>query len=83
MPSEAQTTQLKQIIADVLEVELEEVKESASFVSDLGADSLRVIEILSRMEKTFKVQVEQAKLAQMTSLGAVAAILDEALAAAA
>jgi acyl carrier protein len=79
MPTPEQKTTLKSIIAEVLEVELQQVHDEAKFVQDLGADSLRVIEILSRVEKNFRVQIDQAKLAQMTSLAAVGAILDEAL----
>lgn len=74
-----QKTVLQQLIADVLEVETTDVTPDARFVEDLEADSLRVIEILSRMEKTFGVQLPQSLLAEMTSFAAVSAILENAL----
>lgn len=71
---------LRGIIADVLEVEEEEVRGDANFGSDLGADSLRVIEILSRMEKDFGVTIDQQNLARMVSLNSVKEVLDESMA---
>lgn len=74
-----QKSVLRELIAEVLEVDVGDVTPAARFVEDLEADSLRVIEILSRMEKAFGVQLPQSLLAQMTSLDAVAGILGDAL----
>jgi len=79
MASVENKQQLQALIAEVLEVDVAEVTDDAVFVDDLDADSLRVIEILSRMEKAFGVQIDQSKLAQMTSLAAVERILDDVL----
>lgn len=80
--SDEYQTALRDIIADVLEVEPYEVTKTADFVDDLGADSLRVIEILSRMEKHFSVQIDQSNLSRMTSLETVEELLQEVMAAA-
>jgi acyl carrier protein len=63
--------ELREMIAEVLEVEPEEITETSSFVDDHEADSLRAIEILARIEKKYKVEVPQEKLAEMVNLRAV------------
>lgn len=50
--------QVKAIIVDQLGVSAEEVKEEASFVEDLGADSLDLTELIMAMEEEFDVEIE-------------------------
>lgn len=48
---------IKQIIADKLSVDLSEVVPGASFVDDLGADSLDLVELVMTMEEEFDVDI--------------------------
>ncbi len=48
---------LKQIIADVLNVDPEEVKLETTFMDDLGADSLDVFQIVMGIEEEFDIEV--------------------------
>lgn len=48
---------IKQIIKDQLGVSEEEVKPNASFVEDLGADSLDLTELIMAMEEEFGVEI--------------------------
>jgi acyl carrier protein len=48
---------VKRIIADKLSVELEEVVPEASFVDDLGADSLDLVELIMSMEEEFDIEI--------------------------
>ncbi|MEJ2661036.1 MAG: acyl carrier protein, partial [Desulfobacteraceae bacterium] len=45
------------IIAEKLSVDLEEVVEEASFVDDLGADSLDLVELIMSMEEEFDIDI--------------------------
>jgi acyl carrier protein len=45
------------IIAEKLSVDLSEVKPEASFVDDLGADSLDLVELIMSMEEEFSVDI--------------------------
>ncbi|CCH18666.1 acyl carrier protein [Micromonospora lupini] len=63
--------ELREIVAEVLELEPEEVADTADFVEEYEADSLRAIEILARIEKKYKVEIPQAELNEMRSLKAV------------
>lgn len=62
---------MRQIIADVLEIEPSDITETSRFQEDHGADSLRAIEILAELEKVFKVEIPQAELVKMTDLASV------------
>jgi len=48
---------VKKIIAEKLSVELEEVIPEASFVDDLGADSLDLVELIMSMEEEFDIDI--------------------------
>lgn len=50
-------TKLKNIIAEVLNVDPEEVKMETTFVDDLGADSLDVFQIIMGIEEEFDIEV--------------------------
>ncbi len=49
--------QVKKIIMDQLGVSADEVKPEASFVEDLGADSLDLTELIMAMEEAFNVEI--------------------------
>ncbi|MBF0451623.1 MAG: acyl carrier protein [Candidatus Magnetomorum sp.] len=46
------------LIAEKLDVDPEEVVPEASFVEDLGADSLDLVELIMTMEETFDVDID-------------------------
>lgn len=48
---------LQEIIAEVLNLDPEEVLPSSSFVDDLGADSLDIFQILMGIEETFDIEI--------------------------
>ena len=72
---------LTNILAESLDVPVDSITPDADLLEDLGADSLMILEVLARLEVEFSVSIDQAKLAEMTSLRAINAILDETLAA--
>ncbi len=49
---------VKKIIMDQLGVSADEVKPEASFVEDLGADSLDLTELIMAMEEEFGVEID-------------------------
>ena len=48
---------VKKIIVEKLSVDLEEVLPEASFVDDLGADSLDLVELIMSMEEEFDIEI--------------------------
>ncbi|GAA1002146.1 MULTISPECIES: acyl carrier protein [Nocardiopsidaceae] len=63
--------ELREIVADVLEVEPEEISETGLFSEEHEADSLQAIEVLARIEKTLRIAVPQTELPDMGSLDGV------------
>ena len=50
---------LKKIIADVLNIDEETIDINASFIDDLGADSLDLFEIITAIEEEFELEIPQ------------------------
>lgn len=48
---------IKQVIATQLGVELDAVLPNASFIDDLGADSLDIVELVMAMEEKFSIEI--------------------------
>ena len=53
----AMEEKVKKIVAEKLSVEPDEVIPEASFVDDLGADSLDLVELIMAMEETFDIEI--------------------------
>ena len=75
--SDAQKQEVKSIICEILELDPEELKETARFIEDHGADSLLAIEILAKLETKLGVTIDQAELSRMTTLENVYVVLAE------
>lgn len=51
------TDRVKKIVVEHLGVETEKVTEDASFIDDLGADSLDIVELVMAFEEEFGVEI--------------------------
>ena len=61
--------QVKEIIVEQLSVNAEEVVPEASFVDDLGADSLDLVELIMVMEEKFGQEIPDEDAEKITSVG--------------
>lgn len=66
--------ELRELVAEVLELEPEELTGDGSFVEEYEADSLRAIEMLARIEKKYRIEIPQSELEKMENLNAVFAV---------
>ncbi|MEU7608513.1 acyl carrier protein [Micromonospora sp. NPDC049204] len=73
--------ELRQLIADAVDVGVEEVGDDTDFVTELEVDSLMALEIVVRVEKQYGVKMQESELKSVTSLDAVAELLSGKLAA--
>ena len=60
---------VKEIIANELGVEIKKVTDEASFVDDLGADSLDTVELVMAFEEEFEIEIPDEDAEQMQSVG--------------
>lgn len=68
--------QLREIIAEVTEVD--DIPDDTPF-ADLGIDSMMAIEIVAEVERTFKLQIPEDELNELTNFNAVLAKVNEKL----
>lgn len=61
--------QVKQIIAEQLMVELDEVTDEASFIEDLGADSLDTVEMIMEIEDEFGIEIPDEDAETIQTVG--------------
>ena len=60
---------LQGIIAEVLNIEPEEVTMAATFVDDLGADSLDIFQIIMGIEEEFDIEIPNEATEQIVTVG--------------
>lgn len=59
---------VKKIIAEKLSVDLEEVVPEATFVDDLGADSLDLVELIMSMEEEFDIDISDEEAEKLVKV---------------
>jgi len=68
---------IKSIIAEQLGVKAEEVTPQASFIDDLGADSLDTVELIMALEEEFNVEIPDEDAEKMTTVGDAIKYIEE------
>lgn len=68
---------IKSIIAEQLGVKVEEVNPQASFIDDLGADSLDTVELIMALEEEFSVEIPDEDAEKMTTVGDAIRYIEE------
>ena len=63
---------IKQILADTLDVNEEELSADTNIATDLGADSLDVVEILMSIEDEFNVEIPDSEIENIRTIGELA-----------
>ncbi len=66
---------VQEIIVKELGVSREEVTPEASFIDDLGADSLDIVELVMKMEEEFDVEISDDDAEQIQTIGDAIAYL--------
>jgi acyl carrier protein len=70
-------SRVKKIVVDHLGVEESEVKLEASFIDDLGADSLDIVELVMAFEEEFGVEIPDDAAEKITTVGDAVTYIDE------
>ena len=68
---------LKKIVIEQLGVDEEEVKPEASFVDDLNADSLDLVELIMSLEEEFGTEISDEDAERIRTVGDAAEYIDE------
>jgi acyl carrier protein len=69
MEREELLEKVKAVIVDQLNVEEDDVVEDASFIDDLGADSLDIVELVMALEEEFGISIPDEDAENIKSVG--------------
>lgn len=67
---------IKKIIEEQLGVESDRIKEEASFIDDLGADSLDIVELVMAMEEEYDIEIPDEDAEKLKTVGDVVGYLN-------
>jgi acyl carrier protein len=70
------TNRVKDIIEKELGVEREKMTDGASFIDDLGADSLDIVELVMEFEKEFNIDIPDEEAEKLRTVGDAIAYLN-------
>jgi acyl carrier protein len=70
---------VKKIVAEQLGVKEEDVKADASFVEDLGADSLDTVELVMALEEEFETEIPDEEAEKITTVQLAISYINENL----
>ena len=68
---------LKEVIIDKLGVEEDKIVTEASFVDDLGADSLDTVELIMQLEEEFGLEIPDESAEKMTTVQSAVDYIEE------
>ena len=68
---------VQEMLAEALNISVDKVSADAKIVEDLGADSLDVVELLSRLEDEFGITIPDEDVENLVTDGDVAAELEK------
>ncbi len=61
---------IKDILIEQLNVDESEIVAEASFIDDLGADSLDIVELIMSMEEEFGIEIPEDEVEALSTVGA-------------
>jgi acyl carrier protein len=71
---------IREAVADILEIEPDEITWTSDFQRDHEADSLQRIEVLAALERRFGITIDDALFPRLTDLSSTYAVVAEILA---
>lgn len=69
--------EIKELVAEIVEVDPGEVTAKANFVDDLGMDSMQALEIMAAIEKKYSVQISEDYLGKITDLSSLLEVAEK------
>ena len=68
---------LRNLVAEIIEIEPGKITPEANFVEDLGMDSMMALEILASIEKKYKLRIPEENLTKITNLNKVVELVNK------
>jgi acyl carrier protein len=71
---------IKEILLEILDIKEEEIMRTATFIDDLRATSIDIVEILTAIQNTFDVDITEAEAAKIKTVQDAISAVEAALA---
>ncbi len=68
-------SKVKQIVANVLKMEADEIADDANFIFDLGADSTQSLELVAAFEEAFDIEMDEDKALEVQNVSDAVAFI--------
>lgn len=68
---------VKSLLAEKLDISVEQVVDSAKIMEDLGADSLDTVEIVMELEEEFEIQIPEEEADNLITVGDIVTYVQE------
>ncbi|TDI63261.1 MAG: acyl carrier protein [Alphaproteobacteria bacterium] len=75
--SEDIVARVKKIVVEHLDIDAEKVQENASFIDDLGADSLDTVELVMAFEEEFSIEIPDDAAESIQTVGDAVKFISE------
>lgn len=62
--------EVRQIVADQLDMDVDDIRPASTFIDDLGADSLGLVELVLALEEHFEIEIPDEDTAKLPTVGA-------------
>jgi len=67
---------IKEVVAEQLDCDILDINEDSSFTSDLGADSLDVVELVMSLEENFDCEISDEEAEKIVTFGDAVKMID-------
>ena len=70
--------EVKEVVAEQLGANIDEIKDDSKFVEDLGADSLDVVELVMALEEKFDIEIPDESAESIANVSDAVKFIEEA-----
>jgi len=71
---------VKNVVSEILKVDVSQIKDDAKFVEDLGAESIQSIELVAAFEEEFNIEMDENEALAVKTVGDAVKFIDNVLA---
>ena len=68
---------MNKIIANILDIDQDSIRDEHHFINDLGADSLNIVEIVMGIEEEYEIEIPDEDTEQLQTVGDLRNYLNE------
>jgi acyl carrier protein len=72
--------QVRDVVAELLKIDAATIEPGSTFVDDLGADSMKSVELVAALEEAFDIEMDEEDALKVKTVGDAASFIEQVLA---